>query len=116
PCHEEAECDNMSPGYACSCKSGFFGTGWDCVDTDPCAGDPCGEGTCIATSEGAVCQCPLGTGGPDCSVNCDSLPLADERLQAAVFNATNLYPTSIVPARDLASLKTLDLSEYLVES
>jgi len=116
PCHEDAECDNMSPGYACSCKSGFFGTGWDCVDTDPCAGDPCGEGTCIATSEGAVCQCPLGTGGPDCSVNCDSLPIADPRLQAAVFAATRLYPDSIVPARDLVGITTLDVSDRLIQS
>ncbi len=116
PCHKDAACDNTDPGYSCECKSGFFGTGWDCVDTDPCAGDPCGEGTCVATSEGAVCQCPLGTGGADCSLTCDSLPLTDPRLQAAVFQATGLYPSSIVPARDLVGITTLDLSEYLVES
>lgn len=115
-CDANAECTNNANGYACACEDGFFGTGWDCTDVDECASDPCGDGTCVATSAGAVCQCPLGKGGPDCSVTCDTLPITDPSLAAAIFQLTGLYPDSIVPATDLVGITALDTGGRLIES
>lgn len=115
-CDENAKCTNSSSGFSCECEDGFFGNGWDCTDTDVCAGDPCGEGTCVATSAGARCQCPLGTGGADCSLTCDLLNITDPALKAAVFQATGLYPETIVPANDLVGITSLDISDRLIAS
>lgn len=34
---------------------------------DPCDPNPCGSGTCTVQGELAVCQCPNGFTGEDCS-------------------------------------------------
>ena len=30
PCHENAECFDLEPGFECACKEGYFGTGIYC--------------------------------------------------------------------------------------
>lgn len=66
PCaaHGTVNCTNtdMSPGYTCTCQSGFTGVKCD-VDVDECAripvdmDDVCnGEGTCVNTIGGYVCM------------------------------------------------------------
>ncbi|XP_028279854.1 mucin-like protein [Parambassis ranga] len=38
PCHKDAECRSTKNSYTCTCKPGFTGNGFNCTDTDECAG------------------------------------------------------------------------------
>jgi hypothetical protein len=119
PCSTDADCTNLTNGYTCACKAGFFGDGFDCVATDdPCATDPCGAGaTCVATSAGAVCQCPSGKSGRDnCDTTCDSLTIVDGPLRAKIEATVGKYLSEIDPAVDLATRTSLDVSGSSVAS
>ena len=39
-CHDDAICTNTDGGYNCTCEYGFFGSGFNCSDSDECAEMP----------------------------------------------------------------------------
>jgi hypothetical protein len=53
---------NQSPGFECSCYSGYHLVNGICVDLDECTeeSNPCGLGECINESGGYQCLCPKG--------------------------------------------------------
>jgi hypothetical protein len=66
PCSPNADCFDPSndPNDAtCTCRVGFTGNGRECVASEPCAGNPCGDGrgTCTAAAAGQyTCSCAAG--------------------------------------------------------
>jgi hypothetical protein len=77
-------CDNLAPGYVCTCTEGYRLAGDPpvCVDIDECPGDPCGPGTCQNVSGSYSCHCPPGSesgGDPETCLDIDECSL-DEQL------------------------------------
>ena len=35
-CHEDAWCNNTYGDYECYCEDGFYGDGFECIDSDEC--------------------------------------------------------------------------------
>lgn len=81
-CADGASCDNTEGSYACTCDSGE-GDGFFCGESE-CTTDLCGTGTCIATAAGAACECPLGTGGLHCELDCSGPLEFSPELEAVV--------------------------------
>lgn len=81
-CHEDASCENSEGSYACTCESGV-GDGFFCGESQ-CAPDLCGTGTCVETAAGPACDCPLGTGGLHCEIDCSGPLEFSPELEVAV--------------------------------
>lgn len=76
PCSENADCidpSNTDGDLTCTCKPGFSGNGVECVESDPCASNPCGMGgTCTNTGDGKYdCECAAGTRKVGGKCGCD---------------------------------------------
>ncbi|XP_031629925.1 protein kinase C-binding protein NELL1-like isoform X2 [Contarinia nasturtii] len=63
-CHINATCLNLNTKYSCTCRPGFQGNGFDCIDIDECAqqggqfGNHCHLNTvCENTIGSYVCNC-----------------------------------------------------------
>ncbi len=68
PCHANATCTDLTAGFTCVCRAGYSGNGFECTDSDGCAGAPCYDGvSCtdvVAPGEGFDCgECPTGMTG-----------------------------------------------------
>ncbi|XP_078677001.1 stabilin-2-like isoform X1 [Branchiostoma floridae x Branchiostoma belcheri] len=81
-CHEHAQCDNQFGNIRCVCKSGYTGSGLECIEMNPCRLPDRGgchpDATCIKVGPGTnVCQCDEGWEGDGISCipvdNCRSL-------------------------------------------
>ena len=77
PCQNDALCNVLEFGYACSCLPGY--SGMQCqIDIDECESAPCfNSGTCIDQVNNFTCICPPGFTGHDCHTNineCSSNP------------------------------------------
>ncbi|KAJ8035710.1 Mucin-like protein [Holothuria leucospilota] len=64
-CSTDATCFNTNGSYDCQCKSGFRGTGLECVDIDECLNETsCNAmADCLNTNGSYVCTCPDGYRG-----------------------------------------------------
>jgi len=65
-CDENAFCDNISPGYNCTCMVGYVGDGWNCTDVDECDEeiDMCDDNAeCNNFDGGYNCTCEVGWEG-----------------------------------------------------
>jgi hypothetical protein len=76
PCSPNADCidpSNTDGDLTCVCKPGFSGDGKQCVQTDPCATNPCGMGgTCTNDNKGGyTCACAAGTRKVGNKCGCD---------------------------------------------
>jgi hypothetical protein len=66
PCNTNAKCfdpSNNAGDVTCKCNTGFEGDGKTCTATNPCSGNPCGEGrgTCTNGTAGKyTCSCQAG--------------------------------------------------------
>lgn len=81
-CHEDASCENSEGSYTCTCESGG-GDGFFCGESQ-CTSDLCGTGACIETAAGPACDCPLGTGGLHCEIDCSGPLEFSSELEAVV--------------------------------
>jgi len=55
-CSLNADCNDLMPGFSCSCKSGFTGGGYLCSDINECGSTPCNDTTvCQNTFGGFTC-------------------------------------------------------------
>ncbi|XP_077966706.1 uncharacterized protein LOC120343292 [Styela clava] len=67
-CDENATCiDSANGTYACQCKEGFTGNGFNCNDINECENEilPCSN--CSNTNGGYSCGCKEGFGGGNCT-------------------------------------------------
>lgn len=76
PCSENGLCtdpSNTDGDVTCACKPGFSGNGVECVETDPCAANPCGAGnTCENLDAGKYkCTCAAGQREVNGKCGCD---------------------------------------------
>jgi hypothetical protein len=76
PCAADADCidpSNDAGDLTCECRPGFTGDGRECVASDPCATNPCGEGgTCTNGTGGTyTCECGAGLREIDGKCGCD---------------------------------------------
>jgi len=65
-CHKDAQCINTKGSFECSCKEGFTGDGYNCVNVNECelGTHNCHEhATCIDIKGTFTCTCKLGYEG-----------------------------------------------------
>ncbi|XP_041475004.1 uncharacterized protein LOC121423655 isoform X2 [Lytechinus variegatus] len=83
-CDSNAQCDDLSGSFLCTCMEGFSGNGTFCEALEPCSLSPCQNGgTCTNTDDGSsyVCTCPQSF----TDVNCNTVIVEQEPL-AVVTN------------------------------
>ncbi|GLJ39625.1 hypothetical protein SUGI_0810080 [Cryptomeria japonica] len=136
-CSKNADCQNVTgmPGYACSCKQGFAGDGYNggtqCTDIDECASEelnnciPPPWGRCTNLEGSYMCSCARGKG--DGVKNCVEkksilLPLligifssliAAPLIAAIIFWGIKRYQKAIVRKKYFRQNGGLLLQDYL---
>ncbi len=71
-CAQDATCTQMEDGFTCSCKEGFSGNGFVCVEGDLCDDFSCPGDNSVCVTDGTVaaCACRPGfepSGGGNCT-------------------------------------------------
>ncbi|XP_041431830.1 uromodulin isoform X2 [Xenopus laevis] len=98
-CHPNATCEAYLGLFQCSCKDGYIGDGFSCLDIDECAYswlNNCTYGYCVNTIGSYDCVCPVGytkgAGNTCVDINeCSSPDLNKCHPLATCFNNVGSY-------------------------